>query len=58
MDDIELFTAYVHSNNEWFAWIYSYGKIVDKLGIFSSESEAAIAVDQWKKEKECYNGDS
>jgi len=58
MDNEKLLIAYVHSNFEWQAWIYSYGKIIEKLGGFVSKQEATIAVDQWKKEKELENGDS
>jgi hypothetical protein len=58
MEDKELFIAYVHNDLEWQAWIYSYGEIIDKLGVFASKQEATIAVDQWKKEKELENGNS
>ena len=58
MDNEKLLIAYVHSNFEWQAWIYSYGEIIDKLGVFASKQEATIAVDQWKKEKGVENGSS
>jgi hypothetical protein len=50
MKDKELFVAYVHSVHEWRAWIYSYGELIKKLGIFTTKQEAANAVEQWKEE--------
>ena len=56
MQNKEIFIAYVHSNSEWWSWVYSYGEIVKKLGEFASKQEAVTAVDLWKKEKGVDNG--
>lgn len=55
MKDKELFVAYVHNDLEWRAWIYSYGEIVKRLGIFRTKQEAAGAVEHWKKESKYGN---
>jgi len=49
MNDKELFVVYIHSNKKWYVWIYSYGKLIEKLEVFTSKLEAVKAVDQWKK---------
>ena len=42
--------AYIHTSQEWTAWLYIDGLVVEKLGVFNSKQEVIEAKNRFEQE--------
>ena len=42
--------AYIHTSQEWTAWLYIDGSVVEKLGVFNSKQDAIEAKNLFEQE--------